>query len=146
MLNKETAVGCCIWCHMSVMASQIIGNSTVCVDNIKEHIKALCCWHFLMGIYQWPVDSPHKGPVTRTHHYPLCRKSNFEVLMHGWFIINLKRFPAYYKYCFKSIIYTLHMRCKDITQLLLVIDVVLWFILFKLLTGDLLIVTIYISL
>ena len=54
---------------MSSMASQIIGvsivYSTVCsgADQGKHQSSVLLA--FVWGIHQWPVDSPHKGPVTR---------------------------------------------------------------------------------
>ena len=53
---------------MSTMASQITGASivysTVCsgADQRKHQNTALA---FGMGIHWWPVNSPHKGPVTR---------------------------------------------------------------------------------
>ena len=56
------------WCHMSVMASQISSNSTVCLSSSlfrpttmkapKLHITS----HF-GGIHWWPVDSLHKRPL-----------------------------------------------------------------------------------
>ena len=33
---------------------------------IKENIKAPRHWSFVVGIHRWPVNSPHKGPVTRS--------------------------------------------------------------------------------
>ena len=37
-----------------------------CVQaRIKENIKAPRYWPFVRGIHRWPVNSPHKGPVTR---------------------------------------------------------------------------------
>ena len=32
---------------------------------IKQNISVPGDWPFLRGIHQWPVNSPHKGPVTR---------------------------------------------------------------------------------
>ena len=32
---------------------------------IKENIKATRHWPFVRRIHRWPVNSPHKGPVTR---------------------------------------------------------------------------------
>ena len=58
---------CCLACRnysdviMSAVVSQITGVSIVCstvCSGAEENIKAL--W-----IHRWPVDSPHKGPVTR---------------------------------------------------------------------------------
>ena len=54
---------------MSAMASQItivsIGCSTVCsgADQRKQQSSVLLA--FVLGVHQWPVDAPHKGPVTR---------------------------------------------------------------------------------
>ena len=53
---------------MSPMASQITGVSIVCstvcldADQRKLSSASLAC---VRGIHRWPVDSPHKGPVTR---------------------------------------------------------------------------------
>ena len=54
---------------MSTMASQITGVcivcSTVCsgADQRKHHSPAPLA--FVKGMHQWPVNSPHKGPVTQ---------------------------------------------------------------------------------
>ena len=54
---------------MSVMASQITSVSIVCstvcsrVDQTKRQSSASLA--FVRGIHRWPVNSPHKGPVTR---------------------------------------------------------------------------------
>ena len=54
---------------MSAMASQISGVSIVCsvvcsgADQRKHQRSASLT--FVVGIHRWPVDSPHKGPVTR---------------------------------------------------------------------------------
>ena len=52
---------------MGAMASQITGvsiaYSTVCSDaDQRSHQSSLA---FVRGIHRWPVNSPHKGPVTR---------------------------------------------------------------------------------
>ena len=36
---------------------------TPCQTNNNENITAVYYWSFVSGIHQWPVDSPHKGPV-----------------------------------------------------------------------------------
>ena len=46
---------------MRTITSQITGVSIVCTTVAKENIKAPCHW----SLWWWPVDSPHKGPVTR---------------------------------------------------------------------------------
>ena len=54
---------------MSAMASQITGVSTACTtvysgaDQRKHQSSATLA--FVRGIHRWPVNSPHKGPVTR---------------------------------------------------------------------------------
>ena len=54
---------------MSVIASQITGVSIVCstvcwgADQRKHQSSASLA--FVRGIHRWPVDSRHKGPVTR---------------------------------------------------------------------------------
>ena len=54
---------------MSAMASQITWASIVCLtvcsgaDQRKHQSSASLS--FVRGIHWWPVDSPHKGPVTR---------------------------------------------------------------------------------
>ena len=54
---------------MGVMASQITGDSIVYstvysgADQRKHQSSAPLA--FVMGIHRWPVNSPHKGPVTR---------------------------------------------------------------------------------
>ena len=55
---------------MGAMASQITNLAIVYIQQfieaqIKENIKAPRYWPFVRGIHRWPVNSPHKGPVTR---------------------------------------------------------------------------------
>ena len=56
------------WRHNAV-ASQISSVSTICsticsdADQRKHQSSASLA--FVMGIHRWPVNSPHKGPVTR---------------------------------------------------------------------------------
>ena len=61
-------------CHyndviMSVMASQITGVSivlsTVCPGADQRRHQSSASLDFVRGIHRWPMDSPHKGPVTR---------------------------------------------------------------------------------
>ena len=63
------------WCYhysdviMGAMASQITSLSSICstvcsgADQRKHQISASMA--FVRGIHQWPVNSPHNGPVTR---------------------------------------------------------------------------------
>ena len=58
------------WCQMTIMASRITGQSSVCSTvtshwQQKRNIKGPCYSPFVRGIHQWPVDSPHKSTVTR---------------------------------------------------------------------------------
>ena len=54
---------------MSVMASQItslaIVYSTVYSGSDQRKHQSSASLAFLLGIHRWPVNSPHKGPVTR---------------------------------------------------------------------------------
>ena len=54
---------------MSVMASQINGvstvYSTVCSGADQRKHQSTTSLAFVRGIHWWPVNSPHKGPVTR---------------------------------------------------------------------------------
>ena len=63
-----------LWSHysdviMSAIESQITSVSIVCItvcpgtDQRKHQISAPLA--FVRGIHRWPVNSPHKGPVTR---------------------------------------------------------------------------------
>ena len=54
---------------MSAMASQItsltIVYSTVLFKAQKKNHQSCASLAFVRGIHRWPVNSPHKGPVTR---------------------------------------------------------------------------------
>ena len=39
--------------------------STVCSGAHQRKYQNQCYWPFVRGIHRWPVDSPHKEPVTR---------------------------------------------------------------------------------
>ena len=61
---------CCLWTIiMSAMASQITSLTIVYstaysdVDERKHQIPALLA--LCAGIHRWPLNSPHKGPITR---------------------------------------------------------------------------------
>ena len=54
------------------------GHSTVCLTAYADphHLKKLQRphqWPFVRGIHRWPVNSPHKGPVTRKKA-PICSR------------------------------------------------------------------------
>ena len=54
---------------MDIMASQITDNShvcsTVCTDAHQRKHQSSASLAFVRGIHRSPMDSPHKGPVTR---------------------------------------------------------------------------------
>ena len=54
---------------MSAIASQITGvtivYSTVCSGVDQRNHQSSASLDFVRGIHGWPVNSPHKGPVTR---------------------------------------------------------------------------------
>ena len=54
---------------MSAMASQITSlklfTQPFVQAQIKENIKGSASLAFVKGIHRWPMNSPHKGPVTR---------------------------------------------------------------------------------
>ena len=64
---------------MSVIASQItsltIVFSTICSDADQRKHHSSVSLAFVRGIHRWPVNSPHKGPVTRKmfrwHHHDM---------------------------------------------------------------------------
>ena len=62
---------------MSAMASQITGISivcsTVCSDADQRKHQSSTWLDFVRGIHRSPVDSPHKGPVTRIMFQFDCR-------------------------------------------------------------------------
>ena len=68
---------------MSMIASQITGvsivYSTVCSDADQRKHQGSASLAFVRGIHRWPVNSPHKWPVTR-------KMFPFEdVIMNKWF-------------------------------------------------------------
>ena len=54
---------------MSTMASQIISLTlvcwSVCLGEDRRKHQSSASLAFMMGIHRWPVNSPHKRPVTR---------------------------------------------------------------------------------
>ena len=53
---------------MSAMAHEITGSSSVystaCGGADQRKLRSSASLVFVMGIHRWPVNSPHKGPVT----------------------------------------------------------------------------------
>ena len=87
---SEIAVKWCLIKHnsstitvtSSAMQSQITGvsivYSTVCLGVDQRKHQSSASLAFVRGIHRWPVNSPHKGPVTRN----MC--SFDDVIMHVW--------------------------------------------------------------
>ena len=54
---------------MGEMASQLTGASivclTICTGAYQRKHQTSASLAFVRGIHRWPMDSPHKGPVTR---------------------------------------------------------------------------------
>ena len=62
------------WRHIvGFKASQFISISTICpIAGTGPHLKKIKALHwsaFVMEIYRWTVDSPHKGPITGKAFY-----------------------------------------------------------------------------
>ena len=84
------------WRHMDIMASQIFSNSilysTVCSGTHQRKHQSSALLAFVRGTHGWPVDSPHKGPVTRKYFH-----FSDDVIMTWWYttrdIMTWKRFP-----------------------------------------------------
>ena len=53
------------WRHMNVIKSQITGHSNVCLTAYADPHQSPRYLPFVMGIHRWPMNSSHKGPVTR---------------------------------------------------------------------------------
>ena len=78
---------------MNPMASQITGVSLVCTtvcsgtDQRKHQSSASLA--FVSGIHWWPVDSPHKGPVTRIffsvwwRHHDMQQNNQVKAIWHA---------------------------------------------------------------
>ena len=69
----------------SIMTGVSIVYSTVCsgADQIKHQSSASLA--FVRGIHRWPVNSPHKGPVTRKcFHLMFNRYCLYRETVHGW--------------------------------------------------------------
>ena len=54
---------------MAALAPQITGvsivHSTICAGTDQRKHQSSASLAFMRGIHRWPVNSPHKGPVTR---------------------------------------------------------------------------------
>ena len=47
---------------------------SLCIPTSKKH-QSLHYWSFVRGIHRWPVNSPHKGPVSRKKSFYLMTSS-----------------------------------------------------------------------
>ena len=93
---------------MSAMTSQITSLTIVCsnvysgADQRKHQSSA--SWGFVRGIHRWPVNSPHKGPVTRKR-FPFD-----DVIM----ILRLEQNGKFRKY-FRVYLFEMKCSCFDLT-------------------------------
>ena len=73
---------------ISTIASQITSvsmvYSSVCSDADQRKHQSSASLAFVRGIHRWPVNSPHKGPVTRT-----C----FQLMTSSWRWISCLHYP-----------------------------------------------------
>ena len=76
-----------------IMASQTTGVSvvfsTVCSGTDQRKHQSSASLAFMRGIHRWPVDSPHKGPVTRKCFHLMTSSWNAEAVMIILPIINV---------------------------------------------------------
>ena len=79
---------------MSAMASQItsvsIVYSTICSDADQRKHQNSASLAFVGGIHRWPVNSPHKGPVTRKM-FPFddVIMNNLYLCPYLWYILHI---------------------------------------------------------
>ena len=86
---------------MSAMASQITGVSIVCstVGSCADQRKhqSFASLAFVQGIHRWPVNSPHKRPVTGKCDYGLFFIEIVRVHSVGIFPQNMPQFYFYFQ-------------------------------------------------
>ena len=58
--------------------------NSLCGPTLKKN-QSLHYWPFVTGIHRWPVNSPHKGPVTRKSFHLMTSAWIFIVLIR-WFM------------------------------------------------------------
>ena len=72
--------------QMTVMASRITGQSSVCSTGFSDwqqrNIKGWRYCPFVRGIHRWPVDSPHKGTVTE--NVSMWWRHNAQTRLFSW--------------------------------------------------------------
>ena len=111
---------------MSTMASQITGVcivcSTVCsgADQRKHHSPAPLT--FVKGMHQWPVNSPHKGPVTQK----MLPFDDVIMLMqnHRYDCLNWK--PWHRTWCHESVHFVLLEPCAADTRISGITGLIPW--------------------
>ena len=85
---------------MSAMASPItsltIVYSTVYSRADQRKYQSSAWLAFAWGIHRWPVNSPHKGPVTRIFFFIWCRHHEMPVKQsrRGYLIVHIKYKPV----------------------------------------------------
>ena len=57
----------------------------------QENIKFLCYWPLERGIHWWPVDSPHKGPVTWKMFHEITSSDIVSPKFLLWSVLLLKK-------------------------------------------------------
>ena len=91
---------------MSAMTSQITGvsiiYSTVCSGADQRKHQSSASLAFVKGIHRWPVNSPHKGPVTRTM-FPfddvIMKYVELILITLIWQYSHLRQFPKSVNWC-----------------------------------------------
>ena len=118
---------------MGATASQITGvkivYSTVCSGADQRKHQSSASLAFVSGIHRWPMNSPHKGPVTRKYFH-LKTSSRKELLWHlftsGRIATRLRHYyhteadtkwPPFGRRCFW--IHFLFQNCRSMIQMLL---------------------------
>ena len=99
---------------MSAMASQItdvsIVYSTVCSGADKRKHQSSAALAFVTGIHRWPVNSPHKGQVTRKMLDDVIMRMILFKLQLG--LIAVQPIMAYWIECDNCNDNTAHYRCE----------------------------------
>ena len=62
--------------------------STVCSGADQRNHQISTSLAFLMGIHQWPVNSPHKGPVTRKCFHLMTSSWSFPTNLISWITVS----------------------------------------------------------
>ena len=97
---------------MSAMVSQITGvlivYSTVCSGADQRNHQSSVSLAFVRGIYRWPVNSPHKGPVTR---------KNFHLMTSSWdWLDTVMKKESWRGLIFKRLRFIVVANCEKVTN------------------------------